>query len=75
MVYIFVINLDNDTKRFEKFKNKDIIRWKATHYSELSIDDPIIEKMISYWNIRHTNQHLAVFYHILDYGNILLIIN
>lgn len=56
MTKTFVINLKKDTSRFEKFKHKDIIRWEATTVDDI-IDHEIVDKMISYWNVRYTKYH------------------
>jgi GR25 family glycosyltransferase involved in LPS biosynthesis len=56
MTKTFVVNLKKDTSRFEKFKHKDIIRWNATTIDDI-INDEIVDKMISYWNVRYTKFH------------------
>lgn len=59
MVTTFVINLASRNDRWEKFKNKGYTRWEATSWEDIDNDDPMIDKMISFHNIRHTKQHLA----------------
>lgn len=59
MVYKFVINLDKRKDRWHKYKDKGYIRWSATSIDDIDKNDPIVDKMISYHNIRHTDQHLA----------------
>tara|TARA_R110001592_G_scaffold331695_1_gene614696 strand:+ start:2716 stop:3363 length:648 start_codon:yes stop_codon:yes gene_type:complete len=59
MVTTFVINLATRADRFEKFKKCNYLRWYAYSWAEIKDNDPMIDKMISYHNIRDTNQHLA----------------
>ena len=59
MVYKFVINLDKRTDRWNKYDDHGYTRWSATSINDIDSSDPIIDKMISYHNIRHTDQHLA----------------
>ena len=48
----FVINLDSATDRWAKYKD-DLTyeRWSATDVNDLSVNEPLYEKMISYHNI------------------------
>jgi len=55
----YVINLEKDEDRFKKFKYSDWKVFPATHFNDMSPDDPLFKKMISYWNIRDTDQHRA----------------
>lgn len=59
MVHKFVINLDKRTDRWNKYEGHGYTRWSATSIEDIDPSDPIIDKMISYWNVRHTDQHLA----------------
>lgn len=59
MVQTFVINLASREDRWEKFKNKGYTRWEATSWEDIDNNNPILDKMISFHNIRHTKQHLG----------------
>ena len=59
MVTTFVINLATRKDRWEKFKNKGYVRWDATSWAEIKDNDPMVEKMINFPNIKHTKQHLG----------------
>ena len=69
MVSTFVINLASRKDRWEKFKNKGYIRWDATSWAEIKDNDPMVEKMISFHNIKHTklreNSLLEITYEII----------
>jgi hypothetical protein len=52
MEKIFVINLDTATDRWSHYKDdKRYTRWSATCIDDLNVNDPIWDKMISYYNI------------------------
>jgi hypothetical protein len=52
MEKIFVINLDSATDRWSHYKDdKRYTRWSATCIDDLNVNDPIWDKMISYYNI------------------------
>ena len=54
----FVINLDSRPDRWQYWEGrKGYIRWRATSREEISPESHLIEKMISYHNIRYTPQH------------------
>jgi GR25 family glycosyltransferase involved in LPS biosynthesis len=68
-----VINLDTATDRWEKYKNKDVIRWRATPREEVS--DKCDKKMLSMWNCSRdhhlgkcacSTSHMSVLQHIVD---------
>jgi len=53
----FVINLASRMDRWEPWIGKDVSRWEATTRDDIDPNDPIMDDMISYHNIRHTPQH------------------
>jgi hypothetical protein len=55
--YQYVINLEKDKDRFEKFKWSEWKRWPATHWKDMA-DHPLFKKMVSYWNVPE-DQHKA----------------
>ena len=56
---IFVINLDSATDRWAKYEDDDrYTRWSATHYDDLSVNDPIFTELVSMWNI-NPKEHKA----------------
>lgn len=70
----FVINLDEATDRWSFYKSKDIHRWSATHYNEVSDNDA--RRMISYHNVPEKNHlcktacllsHLSLWKHIVQH--------
>ena len=54
----FVINLDHATDRWEHYKDKGCTRWSATNFDEIKVNDPLIPKLISYYNIS-MKEHLC----------------
>jgi len=54
----YVINLDRCKERMDYFDDS-FTRWSATDYRDLQHNHPIFDKMISYYNIKNTNQHKA----------------
>jgi len=54
----FVINLDHATDRWEHYKDKGCKRWSATNFDEIKVNDPLIPKLISYYNIS-MKEHLC----------------
>lgn len=56
--YHYVINLEKDKDRWQKYKYSTAKRWSATHYEDMDSNDPMFRKMISYWNVP-PNQHKA----------------
>ena len=53
MEKIFVINLDSAKDRWEHYKDDDkFTRWSATSKKDLKENDPVFERMISYYNIK-----------------------
>lgn len=54
----YVVNLDRCRDRMESFDDS-YTRWSATDYRDLQQNHPIFDKMISYYNIKNTNQHKA----------------
>lgn len=59
MVQRFVINLKKREDRWKKYEGKGYTRWEAFSIDDLDPKDPLIDKMISYHNIRYTDQHLG----------------
>ncbi len=58
MITKFVINLDSRPDRWQYWEGrKGYLRWRATPREEISPESHLIEKMISYHNVRHTPQH------------------
>ncbi len=52
MEKIFVVNLDSATDRWRHYEQDDrFTRWSATSIHELSDNEPVLKKMISYYNI------------------------
>jgi len=54
----FVINLDHAKDRWEHYKDKGCTRWSATNFDEIKVNDPSIQKLISYHNIS-MKEHLC----------------
>lgn len=53
MEKIFVINLDSAKDRWKHYENdKRFTRWSATCKQDLSVNDPVYKRMISYHNIK-----------------------
>ena len=49
---IFVVNLDKATDRWKHYEGDDrFTRWSATSKEDLSVNDPVLKRMISYYNI------------------------
>jgi len=73
---IFVINLESATDRWEHYKNDDrFTRWEAIHHKNLTDNEPLIDEMVSYWNIdplEHRAKcacflsHTSLYHHIVD---------
>ncbi len=56
----FVINLDSRPDRWEYWANREgYTRWRATSREEIGPESHLLDKMISYHNVRHTPQHRA----------------
>ena len=66
----FVISLE-DSERLKAWNNTDYIHWRATNGKELSLDCEESNRMISYHNIRRTNQHLGKVGCLLSHLNLL----
>lgn len=59
MEKIFVINLDKSEDRWKHYKDDDrFTRWSATSRKDLTENDPIWKRMISYYNI-NPDEHIA----------------
>ena len=58
MITKFVINLDSRPDRWQYWAGrKGYLRWRATPREEISPESHLIDKMISYHNVRYTPQH------------------
>jgi hypothetical protein len=67
----FVINLDSRPDRWEYWANRQgYVRWSATPIEAISDESNLIDKMISYHNIRDTPQHKGKIACLLSHTNL-----
>ncbi len=67
----FVINLDSRPDRWQYWEGRrGYTRWSATPRDSISEESPLMDKMISYHNIRDTPQHTGKIACLLSHTNL-----